>query len=263
MTDRKTKNVDWYEHPRYYDMLFREDTMMEADFIEAACGKYCDFPVRHIAEPGCGTGRLVIELASRGFELSGFDLSRSMLSYLKKRLSGRKLKADVFVGDMVDFQLSRPADAAFNLINTFRHLLTEEDSRRHLECVAHQLVPGGIYLLGFHLLPLDVDEESTERWVATHGKTRVTGTLKVKNSDRQRRIEEMRICLHVREGESVKRFRHDFDLRMYTAQQFESLLGSVPQFELVDVFDFWYELDHPLTLDDEITDSVFVLRKRD
>ncbi|GIS60398.1 MAG: hypothetical protein CM1200mP2_26230 [Planctomycetaceae bacterium] len=54
----------------------------------------------------------------------------------------------------------------------------------------------------------------------------------------------------------------DFSLRMYTASQFSRLLKSVPDLELLDVFDFWYEIDHPLELNDEITDTMFVLQRR-
>ena len=36
---------------------------------------------------------------------------------------------------------------------------------------------------------------------------------------------------------------------------------KVPALELVDVFDFWYELDNPLKLTDELGDAVFILRK--
>ena len=49
---------------------------------------------------------------------------------------------------------------------------------------------------------------------------------------------------------------------MYTASQFSRLLKSVPDLELLDVFDFWYEIDHPLELNDEITDTMFVLQRR-
>ena len=37
---------------------------------------------------------------------------------------------------------------------------------------------------------------------------------------------------------------------------------GVPEFELRDVYDFWYEIDKPLELNDEITDTVFILQKR-
>ena len=33
-------------------------------------------------------------------------------------------------------------------------------------------------------------------------------------------------------------------------------------FELLDVYDFWYDIDEPQVLNDVITDSVFILRKK-
>jgi hypothetical protein len=56
--------------------------------------------------------------------------------------------------------------------------------------------------------------------------------------------------------------RTEFPLRLYTAEQLRSLLAKVPQFHLCDVFDFCYEIDEPLKLDDEISDTVLVLRRQ-
>src|ERR1044071_5424658 len=66
-----------YDYPQYYDIAFQPYTRREADFIEAACGKYCSFDVRRILEPACGSGRLVTELAARGYQMTGFDLNES------------------------------------------------------------------------------------------------------------------------------------------------------------------------------------------
>jgi len=254
--------ADWYDYPQYYDIAFRSETGPEADFIEAACRKYCAEPVRRLLEPACGTGRLVTELAARGYELVGLDLSEPSLRYLRRRLKRRRLEAEVFRADMADFALDQPVDGAFCTFDGFRHLLTEDAALRHLQSVARALKPGGVYLLGFHLLPPDADEECTERWTERHGRTKVTVTLRVLETDRRRRVETLRVCLLVRSGEKEIRLRHDFQFRMYTAGQFVALLDKVPELELCDVYDFWYEIDHPLVLDDEISDTVFVLRRR-
>jgi hypothetical protein len=129
--------------------------------------------------------------------------------------------------------------------------------------VADSLRPGGIYILGFHLLPLDADEECTERWSQRQGRTQVTVTLRVLSTDRRRRLESLRVSLLVRGGKQVLRLRHDFPFRMYTATQFRRLLKAVPSFELCDVYDFWYEIDRPFVLSDELSDTVFILRRRD
>jgi SAM-dependent methyltransferase len=262
MTSKKITLANWYDYPQYYDLAFRSETGPEADFIQAACRKYCDFPVKSLLEPACGTGRLVTELAARGYQLTGFDLSEPSLAYLKRRLDRRKLEATVLRADMADFALAAPVDAAYNTFDSFRHLLTESSARRHLECVAAALRPGGIYILAFHLLPPDASDECTERWTERHGGTQVTVTLRVLATDRRRRIERLRISLLARGRAGERRLRHDFDFRMYTAAQFRRLLAQVPAWELCDVYDFWYDIDEPLQFDNEISDTVFILRKR-
>ena len=253
--------ASWYDYPQYYDLAFRSETRLEADFLEAAARKYCAFKVRRMLEPACGTGRLVTEMAARGYRVTGFDLSRPALDYLRRRLARRKLKATLFEADMADFRLSAPVDAAYSTFDGFRHLLTERAAMRHLECVAECLRPGGIYVLGFHLLPPDASEECTERWTERHGGTQVTVTLRVLATDRRRRLETLRVSLLARSRAGEFRLRDDFQFRMYTAGQFRRLLAKVPALELVDVYDFWYEIDHPLELNDEIADTVSVLRK--
>lgn len=254
--------ASWYDYPQYYDIAFRSETRPEADFIAAACRKYCPSPVRTLLEPACGTGRLVVELAARGYRLTGLDLSEPSLDFLRQRLARRRLRATVLRADMADFRLTRPVDAAYNTFDGFRHLLDEDSARRHLECVARSLRPGGIYILGFHLLPPDAAEECIERWTEQQGRTRVTVTLRVLATDRRRRLETLRISLLARNGLREVRLRDEFRLRMYTAAQFGRLLRSVPDLELCDVYDFWYEIDHPLRLSNELSDTVFILRKR-
>jgi hypothetical protein len=194
--------------------------------------------------------------------MTGLDLSAPALAYLRRRLDRRGLRALVFQSDMSDFSLSDRMDAAYNTFDGFRHLLSESEARRHLECVAASLRRGGIYILGFHLLPPDAAEECTERWTERSGNTRVTSTLRVVATDRRRRIETLRLSVLVRTPHKELRLRDEFQFRMYTARQFRRLLAAVPSLELCDVYDFWYEIEHPLKLNDELSDAVFILRKR-
>jgi hypothetical protein len=66
----------------------------------------------------------------------------------------------------------------------------------------------------------------------------------------------------VRRPGGTLRCRDDFALRLYSATQFRRLLRQVPQLELCDVFDFWYDIAEPLRLDGSISDTVAILRKR-
>ena len=50
-------------------------------------------------------------------------------------------------------------------------------------------------------------------------------------------------------------------MRIYTAAQIRSLLAKAPEFELVEVFDFYYEIDAPQPLDNRLGDAVFLLKR--
>jgi SAM-dependent methyltransferase len=252
---------DWYDHPEFYDLSLRDETPLEAAFIEAACRKYCDMPVRRLVEPACGSGRLVLEMVARGYQVTGLDVNEKALDFLRKQLKKRKLRAEILREDMTDFSLPEPADAAFCLLNSFRHLLTEAAAKRHLEAIAKNLKPGGIYILGLHLVPPDAYDNAIERWRTRQGRTQVSTDLRVTATDRRRRIESLQVSLLVRRDDKCWRLRGTFDFRLYTAAQIRKLLASVPVFELCDVYDFWYEIDEPLKLNNEISDTVFILKK--
>jgi SAM-dependent methyltransferase len=253
---------NWYDYPQYFDLAFDDETQAEANFLVAAMERYAQRPVRRLLEPGCGGGRLVLEMARRGFELTAFDNNPHSIAYVTRRLARAKLRGEVLAADLANFKLRRPVDAAFCTFNTFRHLTSEAAALEHLNSVAAAVRPGGIYVLGFHLLPLDAAEECIERWRASRGQTNVVFTLRVVDTNRRQRIENLRVTMLVRTPRRELRLATEFPLRMYTARQFKQLLAKCAAWELCDVFDFWYEIDEPLILDDELSDSVFILRRR-
>ncbi|MFI4875416.1 MAG: class I SAM-dependent methyltransferase [Blastopirellula sp. JB062] len=255
--------TECYDYPQYWDLAFRDETLFEADFVEAAAERYAHVPLKRVLEPGCGGGRLMVELADRGYDVVGFDLSQAAVRYVRGRLRRRGFKGEVFRGDMTDFTLERPVDCVVNFVNTFRHLTTEEAALRHLRTVAAALRPGGVFLLGFHLIPLDADPDCTERSTARHGRTKVTLTLRVIDFNRRRRLERIRFSLRVKSGQRDLRLRSEYDYRLYTHTQFLSLLAKVPELQLCETFDFNYDVDDPVPLDDQLSDAVFVLRKRE
>ncbi|MCA9064051.1 MAG: class I SAM-dependent methyltransferase [Planctomycetaceae bacterium] len=258
--------TDCYDSPRYWDVAFSDETREEADFIQACADRYCHGPVQHLLEIGCGGGRQVMELTRRGFDVSAFDLNINCVDYVRHRLQRRSVatagNGHVYQADMAQFDAPAPVDLAHCLVNTFRHLTSEEAARSHLNSIARCLRPGGLYLLGFHLLPPDADEEDCERWTVLRGKTRVTTTIRVLQFDRKRRLETVRFSLRVRAPRLDLRFRSDFQLRIYRAFQFLRLLKSVPELRLLDVYDFWYDINDPLKLNDRMGDAVFVLQKQ-
>ena len=159
------------------------------------------------------------------------------------------------------FQLPTPFDAAYCTFNSFRLLLTEQAGAPPSSVCCRKPATGRHYVLGFHLLPLDASEESIERW--TRGMDRRKSPRPCECFPPIAAAGSSSfglVCLCA--GAKVIRLRDEFSFRMYTASQFRRLLATVPSLELCDVYDFWYEIDHPLEFNDDRADTVFILRKR-
>ncbi len=58
------------------------------------------------------------------------------------------------------------------------------------------------------------------------------------------------------------RCKAEYPMRLYTAKQWQKLYESVPNLELIEIFDFDYDIEVTRELDNELADAVFVFRKK-
>jgi hypothetical protein len=163
---------------------------------------------------------------------------------------------------MSNFCLPHRIDAAFNTINSFRHLLSEQSARSHLECVGRSLRRGGVYVLGLHLTPTEGSPLDEERWSARRGHLAINTHLKTFDLDLRRRTERCRMVMAVYTPTRSFRIVDELMFRTYTATQLARLLATVPQFELVATYDFHYRLDLPTQIATDTQDVVLILRRR-
>jgi ubiquinone/menaquinone biosynthesis C-methylase UbiE len=97
-----------------------------------------------VLELGCGTGRILIPMASDGIECVGLDASPEMLSVLRAKQPPANLS--LVEGRMERFDLG---DRRFRLITApfraFSHLLDVNAQLACLACVRRHLAPGGLF----------------------------------------------------------------------------------------------------------------------
>ena len=258
----RTETVkSWYDYPQLYELGFLKETPKESKFCEAVFEKYVPFPVKRVLELGCGSGRLVCDMATRGFEMTGLDLNPTALEYCKKKLKKLGVKGEAVVGDMTKFQFDEPFDAAINSINTFRHLESEVAALAHLDCVADHLKPGGVFILSLHLLPVDGDLWGTERWAAKEDDLSVYYALTVVETSMKTRLEKLRISMLVKNKKESFRLSDHITLRIYTAPQLKSLISKSKKLKLIAVHDFWYDIESTQKLNGEAVDSILILQR--
>jgi SAM-dependent methyltransferase len=261
----KFETLDWYDAPRYYDIIFDVDTPKEVDFLEAVLAKHGRArkrSPRSVLEPACGSGRLLVEFARRGWRVSGFDASQPMLDFAGQRLASLGLKAELSNGRMERFSSSRKHDLVHCLVSTFKYLLTEEHATGYLKSSAAALVDGGLLALGFHLTEYDYDQVDVERWQEQRDGAKVRCSIEGWPADRKKRLEHCRSRLVVAERGRVRRLETEWDFRTYDARQTRRLLARVPELEHVATYDFTYDLAAPRELNDEQLDTLLILRRR-
>jgi SAM-dependent methyltransferase len=137
----------------------------EADLVDALLGG----PPARVLDAGCGTGRVAIELARRGYETHGVDVDPSMLDRAR-------VKAPALSWQLADLaqlgsgaERPEPCELALAAGNVLRFV--EPKSRpRVVAAVGAAVVPGGMVVLGCSLAaplgesassgppPIDLDE---------------------------------------------------------------------------------------------------------
>lgn len=250
-----------YDYPKYYDLVYGSDWKAEFAFLQECFDKHAGRNVRRLFEPACGTGRLLIKFAQAGYDVAGNDLNRKAIDFCNTRLERHGFEPTAIVGDMSDFRLKRKVDAAFNMINSFRHLPSERAARDHIRCVADALAKGGVYVLGLHLTPTEGDPIEEEKWSARRGNLCVVSSMWTTGVDLKKRVESLGMSFDVYTPTKRVRILDDMEYRTYTAPQFQRLLSGVKDLEVVETYDFHYKISEPITIGPETEDTVFVLRK--
>ena len=120
-----------------------EDNRTEAAWIEKQLQVS---PPAKLLDVPCGDGRLALELAARGFEMTGVDLSREFLAAARKTAEERGLGARFEQRDMRDLAWKAAFDGAFTFGNSFGYLGDQGDGE-FLAAVGRALKPGARFVM--------------------------------------------------------------------------------------------------------------------
>jgi SAM-dependent methyltransferase len=259
---RSWASVDWYDHPRWYDAIYASGTRREADFLEALVERHGRRGRRRALEPACGSGRLVAELARRGWRVAGFDASSAMLAHARARLARRGLRARLVEGRLErcpDFGLH---ELAYCLVSSFKYVRSEARALAHLRAIARGLVPGGLYVLGIDLAEYDSRRRWKERWNGRSGRARVALEVIGEPPDRRTRSEAMRSRVLVRGLGAPLRHESQWTFRTWDHAELARLLARAREFEHVATHGYDHDAARPIPFDGAQLDNVLVLRRR-
>lgn len=133
----------WYEllfenyGEKYDNESFTQGTIGECDFIEKELKSNKNLKILDV---GCGTGRHSIELAGRGYNVTGIDLSESQLARARKKAEKENLKINFKQQDARNLTFNAEFDVAIMLCEGgFPLMETDEMNYEILKNVTNSL----------------------------------------------------------------------------------------------------------------------------
>lgn len=149
---------------RGYDDSLVDSSLCQVD--QAFAEKWFDRPGRLI-DLGCGTGRLLIPFARRGYPAVGVDLSRPMLAVAAEKASRVGVQVDWVCANLVD--LRALADGSFDyaacLFSTLGMIHGAQERGRFLAHVRRLLRPGGRFVVHVHNRWFNFWRPAGRRWL--------------------------------------------------------------------------------------------------
>jgi SAM-dependent methyltransferase len=167
-----------------YDRFYRKkDYAAEAEYVAGLLGRRDGT----LLDLGCGTASHDVHFAAMGFEVTGVDLSATMLDGARAKLPGH----DFLQGDVRTVRLGRRFDSVVSLFHVMSYLPTQADLAAAIATAAEHLKDGGRLVLDFWHGPAVEADPPGNRTAEAEGIRRITTS----SWDRSRHMVEVNFRL--------------------------------------------------------------------
>ncbi len=209
------------------------DGMMEhveygrwADFVDSVFHRH-GRSIQCVCELACGTGTMAVELARRGYDVTGSDASPSMIDAARRKSKHEGIELNLHVSDMRRFADSRSFDAVLCLYDSVNYLLHEAEIRELLENTQRLLTTRGLFIFD-----VCTEANSLEHFHQRYERDSRHDYVRRSTYDRSERIQVNEVMLR-RKGRWFKEVHRQ---RIYPLTFWEALIAQSP-FLLVASYD--------------------------
>lgn len=100
-----------------------------------------------ILDAGCGLGRISVELAALGLDVTGVDIIQSELDAARESAEAEGVPLTLINHDLRSFQAREQFDCAINLYTSFGYCATIEEDMKILKNIADSVKTGGTFIM--------------------------------------------------------------------------------------------------------------------
>ncbi len=144
--------MDWFESEnfwtQYAPIMFDDARWAEAPTVAqyvkdiAGLGEGAK-----ILDAGCGLGRISVELAALGLDVTGVDIIQSELDAARESAEAEGVPLTLINHDLRSFQAREQFDCAINLYTSFGYCATIEEDMKILKNIADSVKTGGTFIM--------------------------------------------------------------------------------------------------------------------
>ena len=144
--------MDWFESEnfwtQYAPIMFDDARWAEAPTVAqyvkdiAGLGEGAK-----ILDAGCGLGRISVELAALGLDVTGVDIIQSELDAARESAEAEGVPLALINHDLRSFQAREQFDCAINLYTSFGYCATIEEDMKILKNIADSVKTGGTLIM--------------------------------------------------------------------------------------------------------------------
>jgi SAM-dependent methyltransferase len=188
--------------------------------------KRCDGP---ILEPMCGTGRFLLPLLARGFDIEGTDLSPDMLGLCRDAVRAAGLHTALHLGRLEELTLERHFGLVLIPSGSFSLLTDGAVVRSSLERIHAALRPGGTFVVEVERAGM-IQPTTSGTWEGRWLRLEDGSTLILSWLQQYSGVQGVARSIHryelVQDGHLVATEVEDFAVKHYEPEAFESLLRT-------------------------------------
>ncbi len=128
-----------------YDLIINAPSKERCDFVDRALERNCQKETVRILDAGCGTGSYSIELASRGYSVTGVDSSEAQLRQAKEKALDTGTSVNFECHDLLKYNPTTKFDLVFcrGLLND---LITDFERKKIFQVFASSLKINGLLI---------------------------------------------------------------------------------------------------------------------
>ncbi len=223
--------------PLYTSPLLKQGTV---NTIYEYDKKSSEKKLARVLDAGCGTGIHCLELAKRGYDVTGFDLSGEMLAIARKREAVAKTGAKFFPGNMSNFDFGQQSfDAVISMHNAAMHLPSAGDFEKMLACTNRALVDGGLFVVDFSDYEKMVEKGEFGEVFVDRFEREKTSVIEVSENvlnSKERLLHERNTYFISRDGETYRKLEMSGDLLLLKIANLDGFFSKTG-FERVDALD--------------------------